>query len=163
MVFRVTTYSVADASETKSYLWLVADHGVEMGFGAAGEYEAHAHKHFVDVIFAPSGLQLSRTHDRANLLIVPPRIRFGPVVSDAFFFMKLLPDGAPFEIPEKVIGTDLDAYPDGVGIDQLTIPFELSMSYFDPRDGSDRVVEFHANDGELRVASTAGWDLTILP
>ena len=160
---RLNVFSVTRASKRKKYLWLVPDHGLELGFGAAGEYEAHAHRYFLDLIYSPAGLRISPDEPKAHLAIVPPRVAFGPTLTAEFFFIKLLTEPGPFAIPEKVVGPELSAYPSLPRPKQLTGPFALTLSHFDPRDRASHNIALEGSPEALQVSSTAGWNLTILP
>lgn len=159
----MTTFSIRHQSDSKEYLWLIPSHGLEMGFGSAGEYEAHAHRHFVDVIYSPGGLRLSPGDPSAHIAVVPPRTAFGPTLTAEFFFLKFLPEPGNHTIPDKVVGAAVDHFPRAPPPTILTEPFSVWLSHFDPRDSSNHRISIRSSPGRLLILSTAGWSLTIEP
>src|SRR5436190_2061611 len=80
-----------EARERKRYTRFLHADGFELGFGMAGNYPAHAHIHFLDLLYAPTGLEAETVNNQGvagTLLVVPPRTHFGPVTTGDFFFMK---------------------------------------------------------------------------
>lgn len=159
----MTTYSVGRDSTSKSYLWLVPGHGLEMGFGQAGEHEAHAHRHFVDVIYCPAGMRLSPGEEECTMAIVPPRVAFGPTATGEFFFLKFLLDDATHVIPDKVTGEELASFARTPEPARLLGAFERTLPWFDPREGAMSQISLRCDGEVLTASSPVGWELTILP
>ena len=91
----------------KDYLWTMDSHGLEMGVGKAGRYAAHAHRHVVDVMFAPAGIHCgepgSAKRVSGSMLIALPGTWFGPIVTGDFFFAKFYCDERHIGVPDKVV------------------------------------------------------------
>ena len=159
----MTEYRFSEFRDAKDYLWLVPTHGVEMGFGAAGDYEAHAHRHFLDLMYAPGGIRSSPDSPSSQLLVVPPRTPFGPVSTDAFFFLKAVAVDEPVSIPDKVTGADLECVGAGEALLHASGVFDLALDYVDPRDRTAHLLSLASDGAALSLTSTAGWQLTIRP
>ncbi|RHW25442.1 hypothetical protein D0Z08_19645 [Nocardioides immobilis] len=145
----------------KSYAWTLETHGLEMGIGRAGLYEEHAHRHFVDLIFSPVGLTIEPLGTSSKLVIVEPRVRFGPVQTGNFFFLKFLPAVGPHTIPDKVAGPDLDAVGREPQPARHDCPHVSSRAYYDPRNGNLEELDLDLAAGVLDVRSSAGWHLRV--
>ena len=105
--------SELEANQAKKYLTSIASHGFEIGVGRRGVYEAHAHRGFTDVAYAPGGLEIaSPSGNLSGLLhIVPPGNWFGPIsfLSD-FWFLKFFASPQDLcDVPDKV--TDEACFP----------------------------------------------------
>lgn len=147
-------------AKEKTYRWALATHGLEMGIGSPGIYEAHAHLHFVDLIYSPYGVGIGEAV--APLVIVPPRVSFGPTRTGPFFFLKFLPNGGDHSIPDKVTGQSLLALQASELIELCAAPMELSHEYFDPVTSTLENLDLHLNRDALRVESSRGWGLHVV-
>jgi hypothetical protein len=90
----------------KSYVRLYPQHGLEMGFGRSGSFEAHSHFVFYDVIFSPNGIDYEPRVEHASqpeLLVVPPQSLVPPVRLGDFFFVKFCPDPVDVVVPDKTV------------------------------------------------------------
>lgn len=100
MEFSIKERLASDGS--KAYLRDLATHGYEMGVGYPGAYDAHAHRGFTDVAFAPGGLAID---GRPGLLhITPPGAWFGPIVFHSeFWFVKFFQSESDrCVVPDKI-------------------------------------------------------------
>jgi hypothetical protein len=87
---------------SKAYLRCLDSHGYEMGVGYPGLYDAHAHRGFTDIAYAPGGLTVG---DQSGLMhITEPRSWFGPILFHSEFwfikFFRSLSDRCA--VPDKV-------------------------------------------------------------
>ena len=91
------------AAENKRYDVLYPEAGYEFGFGRAGSYPAHSHRHFVDLIFSPGGIRWESdgTPSEAPLLIVPPGGLVPDLTTDEFAFLKFCVDRRSVILPDK--------------------------------------------------------------
>ena len=159
---RLISYSLSDVQSAKRYQWTLHSDGLEMGFGPEGVYEEHAHLYLVDVIYSSIGVRLEGDAQWSQLIVVQPKVRFGPTLTGAFFFVKFIPQSRNFSIPDKVVGPDLEAFPTTPGPDRHTAPFTRRFSYFDAARQTCESLVFSAAEGTLFVTSTAGWRLQVL-
>jgi len=146
---------------TKEYVWSLAQHGLEMGTGNAGSYEKHAHRHFVDLIYSPSGLNVPQFETSVQLLIVNPQICFGPTAIGEFFFLKFLPSRSDFSIPDKVVGDELQGYRSVTTASGYAPPWDGQYSYYAPTADQEFRLTIRLRGGSLELESSAGWALTV--
>lgn len=146
----------------KPYLWLLERNGLEMGFGRAGSYARHAHRHFVDFIFSPWGLTLDGTSCQA--VLAQPRTPFGPLECGDFFFTKFLLGGPPYSIPDKVEAPGCDHYEVAFGdLACLSGHFKFTGRYYDAVAQDLRELRIEAEGASVVAESSQGWRLEVTP
>jgi hypothetical protein len=146
------TFSVSEqvaalpAGVSKTYARTMDSHGYELGFAAGGEYAPHSHRNLIDLVYAPTGLELpGLTAGRpaaGRLLIVFPGTWFGPVRVGDFFFLKFYEDAGSTEVPDKV--TDPHAH-------RAAFPRERSTLVLD--GPASLALPFHRPTGPSTAAS----------
>lgn len=91
---------------SKLYIVTYDPSGFEAGFGRAGDYDAHAHSHLTDLLFAPDGVacdDVRGAHHTGSLLVIPPRTYYSPRIPHDFFFMKWAHVSPPLQLPDKIM------------------------------------------------------------
>jgi hypothetical protein len=146
----------------KDYMWSLDQHGLEMGIGKPGSYGAHAHRHYVDLIYSPTGLITPQVMG-TELLVVQPRVRFGPTATGDFFFMKFLPSRGPYFIPDKVVGDELQLYSEDPKPLGYSTPWSGTYRYFAPSEDREFNVSIDLLVDRLVLQSSAGWGLSVEP
>lgn len=161
MDHQVIRLGAAFDRSAKDYVWSLRQHGLEMGTGSAGSYEEHAHRHFVDLIYSPGRLRVPQLETPVPLLVVEPGVRFGPTSTGDFFFLKFLPSGAPYSIPDKVVGDDLAGYSHAPGPSGYAPPWSETFTYYAPTDDREFQLSIRLLPASLELESSAGWTLSI--
>lgn len=96
--------SQLEPTRAKVYQRLYESSGYEMGFGRRGDYPGHAHFHFCDLMFSPTGISTATHNDisiHGQLVVVPPRTYFADTRIGDFFFIKFCPDPGVIVVPDK--------------------------------------------------------------
>lgn len=159
--------SLADAS--KRYLSTVADHGYELGVGRGGDYDPHAHRAFVDVIYSPHGIEVE-TGDgivrNTKLVAVQPGSPLYSIRPGNFWFIKFYPNLSATKIkpPEKY---DLEEYP-VVLADYLCLvdgAWRTAIWFPGVQEGGSILFELVGNGRELcvSIAGAHPTKLTVVP
>lgn len=160
MGHEVIKLGATSPGSTKNYRWSLDEHGLEMGTGTPGTYEEHAHRHYVDLIYAPGGLSTPQVAG-VQLLVVPPKVRFGPTMTGDFFFVKFLPSSGPYSVPDKVVGDELrhfSNYPKPSGYSES---WRGSYDYFVPSEDREFRLAIDLSLDQLVLHSSAGWGLSV--
>jgi hypothetical protein len=95
------------AGGDKFYMAHLDPDGFEMGVGWAGRYDAHAHRGFTDIAFAPAGLRVETEAGplEGRVHVTQPGHWFGPIeFRGDFWFVKFF-ESARREcpVPDKIV------------------------------------------------------------
>ena len=132
-----------------------------MGTGNAGSYEEHAHRHYVDLIYSPSRLEVPQLAMPVPLLVVMPGVRVGPTTTGDFFFLKFLPTRGPYSVPDKIVGDELNGYRQEPIPSGYQAPWDGCFSYYAPSADQEFQLSVGLFPDLLKVESSAGWTLSI--
>jgi hypothetical protein len=95
------------AGGDKNYMAHLDPDGFEMGVGWAGRYDAHAHRGFTDIAFAPGGLRIETEAGplEGRVHVTQPGHWFGPIeFASNFWFVKFFESGERVcPVPEKIV------------------------------------------------------------
>jgi hypothetical protein len=139
-----------DAGGDKSYLRHLDRDGFEMGVGRRGVYDAHAHRGFTDIAFAPGGLVIHQSGGAlpGKVHITSPGSWFGPIefLSD-FWFVKFFQSSRDFcAVPDKVTDPTEAPFEGCLVADEIRGTFTFWL----PGRGG-RHIDLRLRDGELEI------------
>ena len=134
----------------KTYKTTCEREGLEFGFGRAGRYGAHSHRHFMDVIYCPNGIRWTDCGRRceAALLIIPARTLVPQVDIGAFAFLKFCSDNRPLVLPDKDSG-----YGAPLALSAFSSAARAELSWYPQCRVDPGTISLSLADGILEVAA----------
>jgi hypothetical protein len=139
------------AGGDKNYMAHVDPDGYEMGVGWAGRYDAHAHRGFTDIAFAPGGLRIETGAGmlEGRVHVTQPGHWFGPIEFHSdFWFVKFFESAERVcQVPDKIVDR---ASVSGAGT-VVTDSIDEAFPLFQPGRGV-RVVHL-ASDGPALIVA----------
>lgn len=147
---RLSISTGLDSGGDKSYMRHVEPHGYEMGVGRRGTYDAHAHRGFTDVAYAPGGLVVhqSGVAQRGKVHVTNPGSWFGPIefLSDFWFIKFFQAQQNECAVPDKLIDPSEATFEGCLVAGQL----EAVLPFWHPVEGA-RVIRLAVGQDALEV------------